>query len=364
MDDGDVFIEAEGGVFTSLSETPYASEDELQSLLERNAGLLGGRQMDMADPVRFVLVKREPGVPADQHGGDRWSIDHVFLDQRAVPTIVEVKRSSDTRIRREVVGQMLDYAANAVAYWPSTRLRTDFEETCAARGEDPVTLIAALIDRDGDTAPDRVAAEVEDYWERVSANLQAGRLRLLFVADAIPAELRRIVEFLNERMTQTDVLAIEVRNYTGDGVRVVAPRVLGATSASERTKGSAPGPKKDVAILLEEAPVVVREACDLLDAWAADVGLVAWNYGQGRRYAWEEGDAPLVYLYPGRRSVELDFTRITDDVGKGLRRGLSDLFGKGITDQYPSVPCADLVTSWHRLRADVLGPYLEAARRS
>jgi hypothetical protein len=36
------------------------------------------------------------------------------LDQDAILTIVEVKRSTDTHVRREVVGQMLDYAANAV----------------------------------------------------------------------------------------------------------------------------------------------------------------------------------------------------------------------------------------------------------
>jgi hypothetical protein len=29
---------------------------------------------------------------------------------------LEVKRSSDTRIRREVVGQMLDYAANGASF--------------------------------------------------------------------------------------------------------------------------------------------------------------------------------------------------------------------------------------------------------
>jgi hypothetical protein len=45
------------------------------------------------------------------------------FDQNAVPTLVEVKRSSDTRIRREVVGQMLDYAANPDASG-STRRRT------------------------------------------------------------------------------------------------------------------------------------------------------------------------------------------------------------------------------------------------
>jgi hypothetical protein len=34
------------------------------------------------------------------------------VDEAGVPTLVEVKRSSDTRARREVVARMLDYAAN------------------------------------------------------------------------------------------------------------------------------------------------------------------------------------------------------------------------------------------------------------
>jgi hypothetical protein len=69
------------------------------------------------------LVSREVAVPSEEDGHDRWSLDHLFLDNEAVPTLVEVKRRRDTRIRREVVGQMLDYAANAVVYWPVERLR-------------------------------------------------------------------------------------------------------------------------------------------------------------------------------------------------------------------------------------------------
>jgi len=34
----------------------------------------------------------------------------------------------------EVVGQMLDYAANAVVYWPVERLRSYFEAGCEADG--------------------------------------------------------------------------------------------------------------------------------------------------------------------------------------------------------------------------------------
>jgi hypothetical protein len=40
-------------------------------------------------------VKRLSQTRGD--GGGRWSVDHLFLDQDAVPTIVEVKRSTDPR---------------------------------------------------------------------------------------------------------------------------------------------------------------------------------------------------------------------------------------------------------------------------
>ncbi len=41
---------------------------------------------------------------------------------------------------------------------------------------------------------------METFWQQVGSNLHAGRLRLLFVADEIPPQLRRIVEFLNQQM--------------------------------------------------------------------------------------------------------------------------------------------------------------------
>jgi hypothetical protein len=44
----------------------------------------------------------------------------------------------------------------------------------------------------------------------------AGNVRLVFISDAIPDGLKVIVEFLNERMTPTEVLAVEVRQYLAD----------------------------------------------------------------------------------------------------------------------------------------------------
>ena len=112
----------------AMEESPYDSETLLQKLLADHPDLLAGDQINAEEPRRWLLVTREMAVPGEQDGAGRWSLDHLFLDQDAIPTLVEVKRSTDTRIRREVVGQMLDYAANAVVYWPVEDVRARFEQ--------------------------------------------------------------------------------------------------------------------------------------------------------------------------------------------------------------------------------------------
>jgi len=157
------------------------------------------------------------GVPAGEEGEERWSLDHLFLDQDGVPTLVEVKRISDTRIRRTVVAQMLDYAANAVVYWPVERIRAAFE----AGEADAAEKLAGLLGEGSDP---------EQFWAKVKTNLQAGRIRMLFVADAIPPELRRIVEFLNEQMDP-------VRSWpsrSGDTSAVALERSFRGSSAKRR----------------------------------------------------------------------------------------------------------------------------------
>jgi hypothetical protein len=115
---GGIYLLREDDELVEMLERPYDSEAVLQQLLAKHPSLLAGDQLEASAPRRWLLVAREASLPAEADGGGRWSVDHLFLDQDAVPTLVEVKRSSDTRIRREVVGQMLDYAANAVVYWP------------------------------------------------------------------------------------------------------------------------------------------------------------------------------------------------------------------------------------------------------
>src|SRR5262249_38311738 len=251
----------------------------LQELLAKYPNLLAGDQMDGAAPRRWLLISREMGVPSEEEGGDRWSLDHLFLDQDAIPTLIEVKRSSDTRIRRQVVGQMLDYAANAVVYWPVEAVRARFEEGCRQRGADSAKEIETLLGPGGD---------LEGFWQRVKTNLQAGRVRMVFVADVIPPELRRIVEFLNGQMDPAEVLAVEIKQFVGQGRKTLVPRVIGRTVEAEPKKGgSGPAEKQwDEASFFEDLRQrrgdKEAEVARTILAWAKKSLLRVW-WGKGSK---------------------------------------------------------------------------------
>ena len=262
----------------AMDETAYDSERLLQELLARHSDLLAGEQINVDDPRRWLLVTREMSVPGEVDGAGRWSLDHLFLDQDAVPTLVEVKRSSDTRIRREVIGQMLDYAANAVVYWPLEEIRSKFERRCESTGEDPNDVLADFLGEDH---------SIDEFWQAVKTNLQAGRIRMIFVADSIPAELRRIVEFLNEQMDPAEVLAIEVKQFVGKDVKTLVPRVLGQTESARQRKASSTsrGKRWDEASFMtaleKQCGIAARNtAKDLLDWIRPQVTDIWWGEGQ------------------------------------------------------------------------------------
>ena len=220
-----MFLIQDSGGLVEMTERAYDSEAFLQDLLARYPNLLAGDQMDSVAPRRWLLVTREMALPSEEEGPGRWAVDHLFLDQDAIPTLVEVKRSSDTRMRREVIGQMLEYAANAVVYWPLETIRAQFEAGCTAGNLDVEQVLAEFLGAD---------ADVEGFWQRVKTNLQAGRVRVVFVADVIPAELRRVVEFLSAQMDPAEVLAVEIRQFVGQGLKTLVPRAFGQTAEAER----------------------------------------------------------------------------------------------------------------------------------
>lgn len=349
----EIFLIDKDGGLTAMSDQPYESESLLQRLIAQHPDVLVGGQVDPSRPRRWALVKRELGVPAAEEGNARWSLDHLFLDQDGVPTLVEVKRSSDTRLRREVVGQMLDYAANAVAYWPVDLLREAFAATHLGTDRDTDEVFLDLF------GP---GVEPETFWANVEDNLRAGNIRLVFLADVIPDELRRIVEFLNEQMARAEVIALEVKQYVADGLRTLVPRVIGRTTAAERTKRATAKPTYEE--YLETASPAVKETKRRLETM--DVVDSTRRTRAGMSFYTEDG-IQILHFYPGFGTVDISVGSIREaglDEWQEIWRSFSELAGRELSEQYLGVPCEQLIEKWERFELDLIPRYLEIKREA
>ena len=297
-----IYTRDSDGKLMALEEERFTDEDTLQRLIAEHPELLDGVQIRPGDPRRWILVTREQGVPDTVGSTARWSLDHLLIDQDGVPTLVEVKRGANPEVRRTVVGQMLDYAAHAPLTWTIDELRRTFERSV----DEPDEALRKLLLTDGEVDSDA-------FWEGVATNLAAKRLRLLFVADAIPDELAHVVEFLNEQMPNIEVLAVEIKQFRSFTMQTLVPRVIGRTvglSGSAVSRSSSSRRKLDRDTLLGElsdddvcaaalrlldvaeecgarlswgsASVTIRAICD---SWSKPV-TVAWIYVPSESTSW------------------------------------------------------------------------------
>lgn len=256
---------------TAMNPAAPENEDTMQRLIADYPEIIAD-----ADGALLLIRREQPIADAE---GSRWSLDHLFVTRSGVPVLVEMKRASDTRLRREVVGQMLDYAANATAHWQAGTIAASFAATAEAQGRDADQVLAEFLDD---------AAEPDAFWPQVDANFAAGRIKLVFVADVIPRELARIVEFLNEQM-KADVRAVELSWFEGQGIRAFTPRVIGETeraqAAKVRTRSVAPPPiereewiAKHLAPIGPEVVAAAGRFCELVEEAG---GIAAVTQAQG-----------------------------------------------------------------------------------
>lgn len=192
----------------------YEQEADLQKIIADNPHLIIRSQDE--DVHNLYLIKREFDIKAPDTS---FSADHLFVDDTGVPTIVEVKRSSDTRIRREVVAQVLDYACRA-SEWSVDNLRHQFKSTNA--GKDFCS-----------------AVDTDEFWYCVSENLKAEHLRLIFVADTIPDTLRDLILFLDRHLENIDVYGAEVKPFDGNAGGVLLTNFVCADKTNKKAPSAA-----------------------------------------------------------------------------------------------------------------------------
>ena len=130
--------------------------------------------------------------------------------------------------RRDVIGQIIEYAANAFDLWASGAARQYAAEHWNRQGRE---LDDVLIEAFGEEI------DIDTFWDLVESNLRQGRIRMIIAADELRPEVRRMIEYLNSEMQNAEVLGLELKCYGSEADSVVmVPTISGRSETSRRAK--------------------------------------------------------------------------------------------------------------------------------
>lgn len=154
------------------------------------------------------------------------SIDNFMVTPSGLPVLVECKLWRNPEGRREVVGQILDYAKE-LSRWSSSDLQREVSRRLKRDGNPLLEMVRAVDPR----------VDEMQFNDALTANLRRGRFLLLIVGDGIREGVEAIAEYLQVHAGLHFSLGlVELPVYVmPDGGRLVAPRVLAPTMIITRT---------------------------------------------------------------------------------------------------------------------------------
>ncbi|WP_332699762.1 hypothetical protein [Devosia sp.] len=193
-------------------------EDEIQALVHAHPTILPIGEIDptFAGPVPICRELMTPAGP----------IDNFMVTPSGLPVLVECKLWRNAEARREVVGQILDYAKELARFTVSDLQR----ETSRRLGLGPTALLDLV--RVADPTVDEI-----QFNDALTANLRRGRFLLLIVGDGIRERVESIAEYLQAHAGlhfSFGLVEMPIYAMPGGG-RLVAPRVLAHTNVITRT---------------------------------------------------------------------------------------------------------------------------------
>src|SRR6266545_716730 len=151
----------DGEGWALLSPAGFPDEASLHGLIEQSPQLL-----PLAGSPRLTVLGREVRL-------GNGSADLLAVEPNGRLVVIEVKLANNAEARRAVVAQVLTYAAYL-------------------HGVEPATLERVVLAGDDQER----SLDAEAFDRGVAESLAEGRFRVVIVLDAVPAELVRLVGYL------------------------------------------------------------------------------------------------------------------------------------------------------------------------
>ena len=193
-------------------------ENWLQELLENEPSILPTGTIDsIFSPI--ISIAREVETPSGY-------IDNFFISSKGYLVLVETKLWRNPEARREVVGQIIDYAKD-IKEWDYEKINSIYKKY----NNTNKSLFSKLVESNYQEEDNEA-----NFIDILEKNIKNSRFLLMIVGDGIREGVERMTEFLNNTPNMQYRLALcELEVYDlEDGKRLVIPQLTTKTSIIER----------------------------------------------------------------------------------------------------------------------------------
>jgi hypothetical protein len=296
-----------GDRWALLAPSGFRDEASLHTLIEQSPQLL-----PLAGSPQLTIVGREVRLGSG-------SADLVAVEPNGRLVVIEVKLANNAEARRAVVAQVLTYAAYLHGVERAELERVVLGGHLQRRGYE--NLISAVAGDDQERSLD-----TESFDRGLAESLADGHFRIVIVLDAAPAELVRLVGYLE---AVTDKLLIDlviVSAYDVNSSRILVPQRVeperwrpeaAPATAAPRETGYQVAGTDDFRTVIAAAPqdqqVFLRRLADWADA-LGQRGLAQLSTYHGKTGITTllprlSDGAGLVTVYKDTRSAYVQFWR-------------------------------------------------------
>jgi pSer/pThr/pTyr-binding forkhead associated (FHA) protein len=149
----------------------------------------------------------------------------ILVDTAAVVTVIETADESNPKATSAFTGKAINLAATVATEWSAESLQKEFDAYCAKNGR-----------LGTDHLRQRLGKHPQpDYWKKVESNLQAGRIRVIFLIREPTVAIQKVIDFLHGK-TSMAAYALQLDLYMERGAE--RPRTAFAGKILEPSKGS------------------------------------------------------------------------------------------------------------------------------
>ncbi len=200
-----MWTEDEQGEWRLLQPRGFELEEKLHDLVERAPTVL-----PLSGQPQMVVIGREVAV-------GNGAMDLLLVDTKGQIAVLEVKLSKNSEAKKAIVSQVLYYAAFLKGMDRVTLEKKVIRKYLNSHGAETVaehvenTLQVGKIDR-------------EAFEKSFDRSLENGDFRIVFVLDDAPAELIRLVGYLEDITEKIQVDLIVVSAYSVEGKTVLMPQ--------------------------------------------------------------------------------------------------------------------------------------------